>query len=853
MKKTLNVLLVLFVLLSVLLSACQGNQTVVTETEEVEVVEEPTEVVVEEVEEEPVVEEPEFTEADIDAAYSEFLAGMQAYQTIGLDALNEMLIENPPYLLDVRNLDETEEKGHIPGSVTIPLRELGENLQYLPEQDETIVSYCGSGWRCTIALTALGALGWDVKGLKGDSYTGWVEAGYGTEPGLPAEPETMNSVELNEGLAAAVSEMLANIPEGWGVLTAENLNTALVENPDLILIDVRTAAEVESKGYIEAANLIQIPLEELIAQKDQWPADKDASIAIYCGSGHRSTIAMTMLWTYGYTDVLSLKGGFGGWTSEGYPYEGGDSALDEAYSEFLAGMEAYQTIGLDALNEMLIDNPPYLLDVRNLDETEEKGYIPGSVTIPLRELGENFQYLPEQDETIVSYCGSGWRCTIALTGLGALGWDVKGLKGGSFGGWAEAGYAVEAGLPAAPEAKNSVELDPELEPIIAAMFAAIPEGWGVLTAENLNNALVETPDLILIDVRTAAEVESNGYIAADNVVFIPLEEFITKKSMWPADKDAPIAVYCGSGHRSTIAMTMLWSYGYTDVLSLKDGFGGWVSAGYPVDGGVTAALDAAYSEFLAGMEAYQTISLDGLNEMFLETPPFLLDVRSLEETENSGHIPSETGSVTIPLRELGANLSYLPEYETPIVSYCGSGWRCTIALTGLGALGWDVKGLKGGSFGGWAEAGYATEEGLPADPEVMNSIELNPALSGAISDMFTSIPEGWGVVTADDLNLKLFEETDLILIDVRTLEEAETNGVIESANLINIPLEEFVTMKDMWPADKDAPIVVYCGSGHRSTMAMTILWSYGYPNVLSLKDGFGGWVTAGFPVVEYAQ
>ena len=60
-------------------------------------------------------------------------------------------------------------------------------------------------------------------------------------------------------------------------------------------------------------------------------------------------------------------------------------------------MEAYQTIGLDALNEMLIENPPFLLDVRNLDETEEKGYIPGSVTIPLRELGDNLQYLPEQD------------------------------------------------------------------------------------------------------------------------------------------------------------------------------------------------------------------------------------------------------------------------------------------------------------------------------------------------------------------------------------------------------------------------------------------------------------------------
>jgi rhodanese-related sulfurtransferase len=53
-----------------------------------------------------------------------------------------------------------------------------------------------------------------------------------------------------------------------------------------------------------------------------------------------------------------------------------------------------------------------------------------------------------------------------------------------------------------------------------------------------------------------------------------------------------------------------------------------------------------------------------------------------------------------------------------------------------------------------------------------------------------------------------------------------------------------------WPADKDATIVIYCGSGHRSTIAMAILWSYGYSNVTSLKGGFGGWVDAGFPVVE---
>jgi rhodanese-related sulfurtransferase len=45
-------------------------------------------------------------------------------------------------------------------------------------------------------------------------------------------------------------------------------------------------------------------------------------------------------------------------------------------------------------------------------------------------------------------------------------------------------------------------------------------------------------------------------------------------------------------------------------------------------------------------------------------------------------------------------------------------------------------------------------------------------------------------------------------------------------------------------------VVVYCGSGHRSTIAMSILWAYGYSDVHSLKGGFGAWVEAGYPVVE---
>jgi rhodanese-related sulfurtransferase len=63
-------------------------------------------------------------------------------------------------------------------------------------------------------------------------------------------------------------------------------------------------------------------------------------------------------------------------------------------------------------------------------------------------------------------------------------------------------------------------------------------------------------------------------------------------------------------------------------------------------------------------------------------------------------------------------------------------------------------------------------------------------------------------------------------------------------------MKEVIANKDQWPTDEDAPIVIYGGSGHRSTLAMAM---NGYTDVRSsLKGGFGGWVIEGYPVVEYA-
>ncbi|MFO7536722.1 MAG: rhodanese-like domain-containing protein [Chloroflexota bacterium] len=591
MKTRFYLLITLLLSLSLLLVAC-GGETAEPAVEEppVIVVEEPAveEPVVEEpVVEEPVVEEPAFTEADLDTAVSAMLARMTAYNTIRPDALNEALAEEPPFILDVRRVPELEEKGHIPGAVHIPLSELHENLDKLPSFETPIVAYCAIGWRCTIAMTALQTLGWEnSRALIGGSFGGWETAEYEIVDGFPPEAVVLNAADPESGLLAEVQEMMANIPDGFGVITTDDLFTRLIEEPDLLLIDVRSAAEVEENGIIESDNQMQIAIEEFIAMKDQWPQDKDEEIIVYCGTGHRSTMVMSILWLYDYTNVRSMKGGLAEWRTGGYPVLGGaepEVDLDTAFANFIDNMVAYNTIRPAALNELLIeDPPPFILDVRRPAELEEQGHIEGAVHIPLTEIGDNLALLPGFDTPIVAYCAIGWRCTIAMTALGTMGWtDVKALIGGSFGGWVSEGYPVIEGPAVEAMVLNAADPDPALAKELGDMLRHVPQGFGVITTDDLAMELVEKPEMLLIDVRTEAEVEENGRIESEGQLLIPIQEFIERMDEWPAE-DTEIVIYCGTGHRSTIAMTILWSYGYTDVRSMKGGLAQWDTDGYPV-------------------------------------------------------------------------------------------------------------------------------------------------------------------------------------------------------------------------------------------------------------------------------
>jgi sulfur dioxygenase len=86
----------------------------------------------------------------------------------------------------------------------------------------------------------------------------------------------------------------------------------LLKEGDITLIDTREESEFAA-GHID--NAILIPRGTLEFKLSTVPemADKSKPVLIYCRTGGRSALAAQTLQTLGYTNVLSLAGGFEGW------------------------------------------------------------------------------------------------------------------------------------------------------------------------------------------------------------------------------------------------------------------------------------------------------------------------------------------------------------------------------------------------------------------------------------------------------------------------------------------------------------------------------------------------------------
>ena len=79
-------------------------------------------------------------------------------------------------------------------------------------------------------------------------------------------------------------------------------------------LDVRELDEFE-QGMIPGS--VFIPRGHLESQVENKIPDHDAPVVVYCAGGTRSAFAAKTLQELGYTDVVSMAGGFGRWKNEG--------------------------------------------------------------------------------------------------------------------------------------------------------------------------------------------------------------------------------------------------------------------------------------------------------------------------------------------------------------------------------------------------------------------------------------------------------------------------------------------------------------------------------------------------------
>jgi sulfur-carrier protein adenylyltransferase/sulfurtransferase len=81
-----------------------------------------------------------------------------------------------------------------------------------------------------------------------------------------------------------------------------------------VILDVREPDEYQQGAL---PNAIHIPRGHLESQVENKITDRSAPVMIYCAGGTRSAFAADTLAQLGYTDVVSMAGGFNKWKNEG--------------------------------------------------------------------------------------------------------------------------------------------------------------------------------------------------------------------------------------------------------------------------------------------------------------------------------------------------------------------------------------------------------------------------------------------------------------------------------------------------------------------------------------------------------
>ena len=94
--------------------------------------------------------------------------------------------------------------------------------------------------------------------------------------------------------------------------------TQMINRQDALVLDVREQAEY-AQGHI--LNARGLPLSQLETRVGDIEKFKDKPVIVYCATDNRSTSAVAALKKRGFTNAVSLSGGFAAWQQAGLPVQ----------------------------------------------------------------------------------------------------------------------------------------------------------------------------------------------------------------------------------------------------------------------------------------------------------------------------------------------------------------------------------------------------------------------------------------------------------------------------------------------------------------------------------------------------
>ena len=111
--------------------------------------------------------------------------------------------------------------------------------------------------------------------------------------------------------------------------------------------------------------------------------------------------------------------------------------------------------------------------------------------------------------------------------------------------------------------------------------------------------------------------------------------------------------------------------------------------------------------------------------------------------------------------------------------------------------------------------------------------------------------------SVDQLKAEMADNKDLLLIDIREIQETIDLGTIPGAiHCARGMLEFWASPASPYYRDyfqEDRRTVVFCAGGGRSVFATKALREMGFTDVAHLEPGFGGWKKAEEPIEDVAS